>query len=585
MVKENKKDKPENLPACVSEFIRQVIKKMRYRRKVQRDVKAELTAHFEDELKSCNTERERDEKARQLVSEFGDIELLAVLLRRAKKRCRPLWRTIVARGFQTIGVLILCFIVYCVYISLGQPDIRVNYLQKLTNVNRPVVSESQNAAPLYQKAFDLYKEPADLELTKEELVYWNDKKLLNAIREKEWVDELTDKELAALKTWISSNAEAIELFKQATEKPYCWWERKADGELLLNVLLPELSTFKNFSRLLSWQAVMKANNGNIKEAFNDLLVCYRAGQHLEGPRFLVEQLVGWSIQAKSVATAFVILQHRQVEGPLLKGFQSDLEKLMAEQTYIPDYTAERFWALDFIQRCYTDNGCGSGHMIPGRLGTISYYDSDILNNFENPVLDYGQYLGLSLITVNRDKIRQMFENYYNNAQQLAHKTPWQLHKEHIDFEIGIYDWPRLKQIRYWPVLVFMPALGKVNQIAYRYKLQAEALITVTALFRYRQDKNQYPKNLEELVTADYLKKLPMDCFSNKPLVYKKTGDDFLLYSYGPDRKDDGGKPGYNREGEYQMWSEENADAIFWPEPEPKITPEEPYSPEMVTPGY
>jgi hypothetical protein len=182
-------------------------------------------------------------------------------------------------------------------------------------------------------------------------------------------------------------------------------------------------------------------------------------------------------------------------------------------------------------------------------------------------------------------MRLMFENYYDKAQRWAHKTPWQLHQENVDFEMGIYDWPRFKQIRYWPVRIFMPASGRINQIAYRYKLHTEALITVTALFRYRQDKNLYPKNLDELVTAGYLKNLPMDCFSSKPLVYKKTGDNFLLYSYGPDCKDDGGKPGYNREGKYQMWSDKDGDAIFWPEPEPKSIPEEPYSPEMVNPGY
>jgi hypothetical protein len=431
----------------------------------------------------------------------------------------------------------------------------------------------------------LYEEPPDLELTKEELVFWDDIKLINAINNKQWIDELSAKELAALKTWISSNTEAIEVFKQATEKPYCWWERKADGELLLYTLLPELGKIKNFARLLSWRAILEANNGNIEEAFDDLFICYRAGRHYNGPRFLVEQLVGWSIQAKSVGTAFVILQHQQVEGPLLKDFQADLEKLMTEQTYIPDYTAEKFWASDFIQRCYTDNGSGSGHMIPGRLSTISSSDSDLLNDFENPVLNYGQYLGISLVTADRDKMRQMFENYYDKAQQWAYKTPWQLHQENVDFEMGIGNWPRLKQIRYWPIMVFMPASGRLNQIAYRYKLHTEALITVTALFRYKLDKGQYPENLNELVTTGYLKNLPMDCFSDKPLVYKKTGDNFLLYSYGPDCIDDGGKPAYNREGKYQIWPNEDGDAIFWPEPEPKPIPEEPYSPEMVNPAY
>ena len=37
------------LPTCVEEYINLIVKKMRYRRKVRRDVRKELTAHFEDE--------------------------------------------------------------------------------------------------------------------------------------------------------------------------------------------------------------------------------------------------------------------------------------------------------------------------------------------------------------------------------------------------------------------------------------------------------------------------------------------------------------------------------------------------------
>lgn len=91
-----KKQSFEHLPVCSVEFIKLVIKKMRCRKKVRRDVQAELAAHFEDELKECATDKERDEKAQQLIGDFGDVKLLGILLRRAKKRCRPLWRTVVA---------------------------------------------------------------------------------------------------------------------------------------------------------------------------------------------------------------------------------------------------------------------------------------------------------------------------------------------------------------------------------------------------------------------------------------------------------------------------------------------------------
>ena len=70
----------ENLPERAAEFITLVIKKIRYRRKVRADVAAELAAHFEDALKDCTTEDEKQKKAEQLIEQFGDVKLLGVLL-------------------------------------------------------------------------------------------------------------------------------------------------------------------------------------------------------------------------------------------------------------------------------------------------------------------------------------------------------------------------------------------------------------------------------------------------------------------------------------------------------------------------
>ena len=60
----------DNIPACAAEFIKLVIKKMRYRKKVRLDVQAELTAHFEDALKDCTTDEEKEQRAKQLIEQF-----------------------------------------------------------------------------------------------------------------------------------------------------------------------------------------------------------------------------------------------------------------------------------------------------------------------------------------------------------------------------------------------------------------------------------------------------------------------------------------------------------------------------------
>lgn len=71
------------------------------------------------------------------------------------------------------------------------------------------------------------------------------------------------------------------------------------------------------------------------------------------------------------------------------------------------------------------------------------------------------------------------------------------------------------------------------------------LQTEVALRRYRFDHGSYPASLKAL-TPKYLKKTPIDPFGlGKPLRYKplNNGQDFLLYSLGPNLRDDGGVQG------------------------------------------
>jgi len=70
------------------------------------------------------------------------------------------------------------------------------------------------------------------------------------------------------------------------------------------------------------------------------------------------------------------------------------------------------------------------------------------------------------------------------------------------------------------------------------------LSTTLALRAYSLDHQEaYPVTLSAL-TPRYLKHIPMDPFENGviPLIYHRTNRGYVLYSIGPDGKDDGGKP-------------------------------------------
>lgn len=87
--------------------------------------------------------------------------------------------------------------------------------------------------------------------------------------------------------------------------------------------------------------------------------------------------------------------------------------------------------------------------------------------------------------------------------------------------------------------------GQVSAIekAMRHPRAAEANIRLLrvdlALRLYRAEHGSFPAQLSALVPR-YLDALPLDPFNGQPLIYRLQGASYLLYSVGPDGKDDGG---------------------------------------------
>ncbi|MHC4951938.1 MAG: hypothetical protein ACYTEU_13295 [Planctomycetota bacterium] len=100
-------------------------------------------------------------------------------------------------------------------------------------------------------------------------------------------------------------------------------------------------------------------------------------------------------------------------------------------------------------------------------------------------------------------------------------------------------------------------------IGWRIRTGQAGLLGTLAILRFEKENNRLPDNLNELLEKGYLKTLPMDPYSDKPLVYKKTDDGFILYSVGLNFTDEGGVSGTDKNGKPRMWSE-NGDRIFWP---------------------
>ncbi|MHC4309206.1 MAG: hypothetical protein ACYSSN_04610 [Planctomycetota bacterium] len=555
MEKQNRKEgKMSQLPVAAAEFIKLVINKMRYRKKVQDDVKAELAAHFEDELKGCKADTDRGQRAKQLVGGFGDVKMLAVMLRRAKKRCRPLWRTVVARAFQTVGVLLVCLVLYIVWFLTGKPVITRDYIAEFNLMVRPVADESLNAATLYNKAIEVFEEDLPDDISE-------------ALGKRYYEATKEDKQLMG--KWLTDNDEMFELVIAGARKPYYW--QHYEGEEMLSVLLPHLSKYRRLAFSLRWRSRLHAENGRYEEAFRDIKTCYRFGRHVKGTKLvLIEQLVGVTIEAIAVENLRSILSEHEIDAAVLATLQKDFEQMLVGEDFTMSFEGEKMFVYDEIQRCFTEDRFGGGHLYLSRIGDITDDPGGaqeiILETLSSPE-GWARAVKILFFHPNKQQTREAADRFYAYCDAFAQKTPAQIRTEGIDGEKEI-----MKIVGNNVFLsILTPALGRACRMGHRNKTDVEATLTIVALLWYKADKGSYPENLRQLITAGYLTELPIDLYSGKPLVYRKTDESFILYSVGENIEDDGGKSDTSRKGKPRLWDDHgDSDAVFWPVPKSEL---------------
>lgn len=106
--------------------------------------------------------------------------------------------------------------------------------------------------------------------------------------------------------------------------------------------------------------------------------------------------------------------------------------------------------------------------------------------------------------------------------------------------------PRLEQLGppqfHLPQLMF--ALGEAdNHKGFRnfqsIHAQLQCAAAAVAVERYRREKRHWPDGWADLVPG-FLREVPADPYDGAPLRYGRLGDGVVVYSLGPDRRDDGG---------------------------------------------
>ncbi|MBW8035648.1 MAG: hypothetical protein FVQ79_08470 [Planctomycetes bacterium] len=541
---DHKKDY-NDLPQTAVDFIDSVIKRVRYRKKVRLEVRDELIDHFTMALSECNTPEQKEAAVKEMIEKFGDIKTLACLIRRGKKRCRPLWKKIIIRTFQGIGIFILCFILYAVWFFTGDANPTIDYLEAFNERVRPKIVDEDNAWPYYEKGMNLLVE------AEEEL-----KDLLPQIGRYGIMrgDVLNVQDQIAVTAWIDKNEMAWQGFSKAVQKPYCYRKYNyghPDDKWLLSVMLPHISKLRQIARLGMSRCKQALEGGNTDIALRDSITLAKSSRHWQGRKTLIEALVGMAVGSYGCQGILNVAASDTVTSVQLKEMYNELSTVYSTGYPPIELEGEKTILMDVIQHCFTDGGPGGGHLVPRELSMVM--DSDDL---EEELL----VLSGALVHAGRDDVVAKANEAYNKFEKLSKMSPFERQKVESGFEDVRLELP---EYRYFLLRSMLPKLGRVTDLRYEHKALYDAALTVLAARRWQLEKGVLPVDLNELVEAGYLDRVPDDPYSDGPLVYRVDGDGFVLYSAGRNFTDDGGIAGTDTKDHNKPWGE-TGDAVFWP---------------------
>ncbi|MBP7051546.1 MAG: hypothetical protein KBE65_11070 [Phycisphaerae bacterium] len=546
-------DEPFRLPACAEQYIAEVVRQIRYRKRVREEVRQELAAHFEDELRDCADARERQKRAGRLIEGFGDAKLLAVLCRRAKKRCRPLWKKALVRCVQVLGILILYVTICMSPLYLGRATIKMDCLNWLNETARGGREESDNARPYYDKATKLFVEMPEC--------------LIESRSRRP--GDMNDVEQRSLSDWLAQNASALDTVREGSRRPYCWGCYRSQPIALpqgtpvtseamiagvMGDCMPVLATYRQLAFAVQWQVRYEAFKGEMDAAVDDCFVLARFGGHFLGNGLAIEQLVGMAIERMANDSVLSLLDYPGVDASLLatvqRRWQERLDRLGTGITF----DAEKGIWLDRIQRSFTDDGKGDGHALVRGPGYWMYAYQDF-------------WRVLTLRCPTRKEAMADVDAYYSHVNELATEYPWQWSDQdaHVDDSNDAFMEPLMPVMQGARKFRLADLFLKIQSASdrtladrsWQWRTEGLAVLTVLALHRYQMERGQYPVDLKQLVDDGYLRQVPRDPYSPGSLSYARTDSGFILYSWGRDRKDDGGRRATDADNEV-------GDTVFWP---------------------
>lgn len=375
---------------------------------------------------------------------------------------------------------------------------------------------SENAAPVYQCAFDLLEE---LQLTDED--YELLREMLKTDDPSQWSEEDAEK----LKALLGKTAEVLELTKQATEMEQCQFEIDWWGG---TVMFPAHGrNLRYLNSLVLARALLKLRQGKGEEALEACRLALNMSRAVRDERLLMPVLMRFALLSSS-----------------LRAMEAAANALpAAPQVYrelIREIAAEEWDLQEHVRRALEGERALHFSLFTGLLekGTFDISGSSFVKNYP-PGYAWLMKSPMGRSIVRGDRVAYL--RYMRRCVEAASQPLPRAVKESkaVAGELQEMRESTRARMRYPFTCMLAPGLRAITAILAEAVARCRVTEVGLALEMYNTREGKYPESLEELL-PDFLPSIPEDPFTGAPLKFKRSEKGVVVYSVGPNEEDEGG---------------------------------------------
>ncbi len=321
---------------------------------------------------------------------------------------------------------------------------------------------------------------------------------------------------AALKRLAADNAGALKLITEAGLKP-CFLLRDPSAPLF-EMMTPALKMIQA-TQLLGFSALFMAEDGDVPSAIERIISGLRFTPMVAREGYLMPYLI--AVADTRMLTYFLgdICHGRKVGDDTLVRLIDGLDPGPWRERLANAIKGERVLFVEIGSLAIR----GARKEIEPLFGEASYLN-DALTWLVRPWVKNDVRKTLPRYSELEAQARLPYfkgRDFFRDLIQRSQNRPW--YSFVSKFILGNFESTFLKEAQ----------------------LEATLLAARTGLAcrLYKSRTGRYPESLEELVPG-ILTEVPIDPFTGKPLVYRREGEGFIVYSLGSNQKDDGGRSTY-----------------------------------------